>query len=74
MIFILQVMKQETFLDPPDDGVYVNGLFLEGARWSKQLESLDESYPKVLYDIVPIVRSMRIILYFFKSTKINKTV
>lgn len=53
--FDFEIMKQNTFSDPPEDGVYVDGLFLEGARWNKELHHLDESYPKVLYDVLPIM-------------------
>lgn len=52
----MKVLKGDTFKEPPEDGVYVYGLFLDGARWNDSLMILDESLPKVLYSIVPFVR------------------
>lgn len=58
-------MKQDKFSKPPEDGVYVYGLFLEGARWNKDVMTLDESLPKVLFDIVPFVNNFRFLFMRF---------
>ena len=39
----------------PEEGQYTSGLFLEGARWDIKLNSITESYPRVLYDPMPII-------------------
>lgn len=45
-----------TSLDvPPTEGVYVRGLFLAGARWDAQEESLAEQRPKILWEEMPVL-------------------
>lgn len=51
LIYDFIVLKPDTvFRAAPKDGVYVYGLFLDGARFNVQLMTLDESFPKVLYE------------------------
>jgi len=39
----------------PDDGCYIRGLFVEGARWDVTEFRLAESRPKELYTDMPVV-------------------
>uniref|UniRef100_A0A2K5Y215 Dynein axonemal heavy chain 5 n=1 Tax=Mandrillus leucophaeus TaxID=9568 RepID=A0A2K5Y215_MANLE len=41
---------------PPTEGVYVYGLYLEGAGWDKRNMKLIESKPKVLFELMPVIR------------------
>lgn len=56
--FCLQVMKNNNFKNSPEDGVYIYGLFLDGARWNSETFILDEPVPKVLFSHVPIVSTV----------------
>lgn len=47
--------EKEKIKNPPKEGVYIYGLFLDGASWSKHESSLVESIPKVLYSPLPIL-------------------
>ena len=35
--------------------VYFQGLYLEGARWNRGKQILDESLPKILFDTLPVM-------------------
>jgi len=40
---------------PPDDGAFVYGLFIEGARWDEKAKELAESRPKELFTELPMI-------------------
>ena len=45
----------DSLTEKPEDGVYVRGLFLEGARWNPLLHVLDSPNPKELFSDLPII-------------------
>lgn len=55
LAFDYAVQKHSNFTQPPEDGVYVYGLFMEGARWDGDNMVIGESIPKKLSDEMPII-------------------
>ncbi|KAI8825055.1 dynein heavy chain and region D6 of dynein motor-domain-containing protein [Fimicolochytrium jonesii] len=60
---VLKINASEV-TEAPQDGVYVTGLYLEGARWNSDAGVIAESHPKVLYDLLPVI--------WFKPCKISE--
>jgi len=53
------VFRDEDQMDTkPEDGVYIYGLFLEGARWDKAAQSLVDPRPKELFSPVPVIHML----------------
>lgn len=41
--------------EAPEDGVYIYGLFMDGARWNRDEQIIDDQYPSELYSRMPII-------------------
>ncbi|XP_075002904.1 dynein axonemal heavy chain 8 isoform X1 [Calonectris borealis] len=52
-----EVLKQnkDEITAPPSEGVYIYGLYLEGAGWDRRNSKLIESTPKILFVQLPVV-------------------
>jgi dynein heavy chain len=59
LCFDFQVMTveadqaQKEITTPPEDGVFVYGMYIEGARWDRETMALGEQQPKILTDQLP---------------------
>ncbi|CAM9368513.1 unnamed protein product [Chrysoparadoxa australica] len=78
--FDYEMMKfdRDDCTGPPQDGVYVDGMFLEGARWDKEAHALGESLPKVLFSPAPTlwfkpVRAQDLVMYDHYNCPVYKT-
>ena len=50
-----EVLKDSNDLKPPAEGVYVTGLFIEGAGWDRKNSRLWEAKPKILTEQMPVM-------------------
>ncbi|XP_053268003.1 dynein axonemal heavy chain 5 [Pleuronectes platessa] len=54
---VTRMMREDVLAPPPLDvgGVYIYGLFLDGAAWDRRAAKLTEALPKVLFTPLPVV-------------------
>ncbi|XP_056290618.1 LOW QUALITY PROTEIN: dynein axonemal heavy chain 5-like [Pseudoliparis swirei] len=54
---VTRMMREDVSAPPPEDvgGVYIYGLFLDGAGWDRRGARLSEAPPKVLFTPLPVV-------------------
>nr|XP_023422402.1 LOW QUALITY PROTEIN: dynein heavy chain 8, axonemal [Cavia porcellus] len=52
-----EVLRQtkEEITSPPAEGVYIYGLYMDGAAWDRRNGKLTESTPKVLFTLLPVL-------------------
>ncbi|XP_062507706.1 dynein axonemal heavy chain 3-like [Corticium candelabrum] len=53
--FEFEVMPDKEIMEKPVDGVYVQGLFIDGARFDRERMVIAESLPKILFDPLPVI-------------------
>ena len=53
---------EEVENNPPKDGAFVYGFLLEGARWDWSLVQIEESKPKEMFSVMPVVTCRAVFL------------
>ncbi len=48
-------LKADEIKVGPDDGVYIYGLYLEGARFDEERGLMQESFPGIMYNLLPVI-------------------
>lgn len=59
LAFDFEIQQETIFESAPENGVYIYGLFLDGARFDMKEMIVEESFPKILYDNMPYVSALR---------------
>ena len=71
LAYCYTVRTEETSADieaPPVDGVYIDGFFLDGARWDRDEKRIADSKHKQMFDTMPVVH-FNPAANFVRSTK-----
>jgi dynein heavy chain len=56
--FSFEILVQESaeeIEEEPEDGVYIYGLFMDGARWDRDTMTIADQHPSEMYDKMPVI-------------------
>lgn len=54
--FAVKTMETaEDVSDPPEDGIYIDGLYLEAARWDRRAKKLKPSNVGEMMSLMPVI-------------------
>lgn len=51
----LEAEEAEQITEAAEDGVYIHGLFMDGARWDRQAGMIADQRPTVMFDTLPVI-------------------
>jgi len=52
---VMTAVDHDSLTSPPEDGAYVHGAFMQGARFERSTLLMAESHPGVLFDPMPVI-------------------
>ena len=55
LAFDFELLPHDRMTKAPEDGAYIYGLFLDGARWDREKGHLAEQKPRILYESIPTI-------------------
>lgn len=55
LTYDFNILRTDSEDKAPKDGAYIYGLFTDGARWDRMKGRLEELYPKILNDAMPLI-------------------
>ncbi|XP_043489632.1 dynein axonemal heavy chain 10 [Polistes fuscatus] len=70
---VTKFTKVDAIEERPEQGCYIHGLYLEGARWDVEEKCLKRSYPKILTEELPILLVIPIQAHRLKLQNTVKT-
>ena len=56
--FSFQILSEEEpaeVEEPPEDGVYIYGLYMDGARWDRESAVIADQHPSEMYNKMPLI-------------------
>jgi len=56
--FAFKILTEETseeIVEAPPEGVYISGLFMDGARWDRENEKISDQFPSKMFDTMPVI-------------------